>query len=98
MVEEVDVNEFLSRDEVKKQITEKLLKDWERYRKQMSLMALDAPLAVLNLPKTLEKILNRNGIFRVYELSGADFTKIEGISEAAINRLTASFNEFISIS
>lgn len=97
VVEEVKVDEFLNREEIKKQITERLLKDWERYRKTLSLMALDAPLSILNLPKAIEKALNRNGIFRINELSSTDFTKIEGLTESAIDRLTTCFNEFVSI-
>jgi hypothetical protein len=96
-VEKITNQEFLNTEEVKKKISERLLQDWERYRKSMSLMALDAPLSILNLPKSIEKALNSHGIHRVFELSCANFTEIEGLSEIAVDRLTTCFNEFLSI-
>lgn len=96
-VEKITTQEFLNTEEVKKKISEKLLQDWERYRKSMSLMALDAPISILNLPKSLEKALNSHGIHRLFELSCTNFTEIEGLSDVAVDRLTTSFNEFLAI-
>lgn len=78
-------------------INEELLKGLTNYRNTLSYMAGDAPIGVLCLPKTIEKILLRNGCLRVYDLFDCDFAKIKGLGKVRIRNLTSSLNEFLSI-
>ena len=80
-----------------KDIELQALKKLEDYRNLMAYMAADAPISVLNIPKSVEKVLHNQGVFRVYDLINRDFTKIEGISESRLRNLTTSFNQFISM-
>lgn len=80
-----------------KRINAELLQNLETYRKGMSFMACDAPIAVLCLPKVIETVLIRNDCLRIYDLFNRDFTKIKGIGKSRIRDLTASLNQFITI-
>jgi hypothetical protein len=97
MINDLDAEKILSQEDVKKKISEELVKNLSRYRNSLKLMALDAPISLLNLPRVVEKVLSDNGLHRIYDLSDIDFVEIKGLTETARNRLTASFNEFISM-
>ena len=67
------------------------------YRKTLSYMSANVPLGVLCLPKSLEKILLRNGFIRVYDLIGCDFTKIEGVGDGRADLLASRLDEFFTV-
>jgi hypothetical protein len=79
------------------QASKKLKKCLDNYHKISILMAGDAPLQALCLPKNVETILLDNGYARIYELFNLDLTKIEGLSSAHIGDLTARLNEFMAM-
>ena len=87
----------LNQSDIEK-INKKLIESLENYKKTLSYMAGDAPIQVLCLPKVIETVLINNGILRIYDLFNCDFTKIKGLGEARIKRLTSSLGEFISVS
>lgn len=80
-----------------KKIKEELLKKLEEYRKAMKLMAADAPLGILCLPKVIEKALLDHGCLRVYDLFNLDFTEVKGLGETRIRDLTSRLDQFISM-
>jgi len=83
--------------EKKERIKKELIKSFGRYQKVCSLMACDGPISILNLPKSIEKILAQNGILRLYEVLDADLTKIESLTDAGRTRLTACLDQFRSM-
>ena len=91
------IDNGLNKDEVLKHINMQLVKSLEAYRQTMSYMCADAPLGVLCLPKVIETILKSNGIARVYDLFGLDFTKIKGIGDRRRRDLTSRLNEFLAM-
>ena len=92
-IEEVIDPEIEKRENVKRE----LIKSFGRYQKVMSLMAVDGPVSILGLPKNIQKILEDNGILRLYEILNIDLTKIEGLSDIELKRLTASLDKFSSM-
>ena len=92
----IDQNESI--ETVKKEINIKLLESLKNYKNIISMMFGDAPLGVLCLPKTIEKILSENGVLRVYDLFNRDLFKIEGLSDSARGNLTSRLDQFISMS
>lgn len=80
--------------EKREKIAKELVKSFGRYQKVLSLMAIDGPIAILGLPKNIEKILENNDILRLYEILNVDLTKIEGLSNIERERLTACLNKF----
>jgi hypothetical protein len=92
-----DVEKGLDRDKLLREIREKTLQGLKEYEKVISLMACDAPLSVLCIPKIVEKTLNENGIHRVYELLHTDFIKIEALSVIQARDLTARLDQFITM-
>lgn len=92
-----NVNEKIEYDIMMQKIKENLLQNLKEYKKKMSYMTSDAPIAILCLPKEIERILSDSGCLRVYDLLDRDFTKIEGLGESGIRKLTTRFNEFISM-
>lgn len=79
-------------------IKKKLVESLENYRKTLSYMYADAPIACLCLSNVVEKILINKGCLRIYDLFDRDFTEIEGMTNARIRELTARLDEFISVS
>lgn len=97
MINNLENDDIFQQEDVKKKISEELIKNLQRYRKSLNLMALDAPISLLNLPKSIEKVLSQNGILRIYDLSDREFTEIVGLNEVMRNRLTTCFNEFLAM-
>lgn len=87
------VNE-LPESEINK-INKQLIESLENYRKTIDLMLTDAPIEVLNLPNSLNKILINEGCLRVYDLFNRDLTKIKGIGKTRIRDLSTRLQEFI---
>ena len=92
-IETVIDPEIEKRENVKRE----LIKSFGRYQKVMSLMAIDGPVSILGLPKNIQKILEDNGILRLYEILNMDLVKIEGLSDVDRTRLTSSLNKFSSM-
>jgi hypothetical protein len=78
-------------------LKEELSKSFEAYRTTMQFLSADAPIEVLCLPKTIEKILLDAGCLRVYDLFDMDFTEIKGLGPVRIRDLTSRFQKFISM-
>jgi hypothetical protein len=79
-------------------LNKKTLEKFKNYRDIVTCLSADVPIECLCLPDKVQKILNKNGFFRVYDLLNLDFTKIEGISKAAVGDLASRLNEFVSMS
>lgn len=80
-----------------KQVKIELIKSLKTYQKTMNVLACDAPISVLCLPKALENALLNAGFLRIYEILNLDLTEIKGIGKTRRNLLTARLNEFISM-
>lgn len=91
------VNENFEYDVKIKKINEELRRCLHDYRKSIEFMLADAPLGILCLPKTTEKVLLDNGCLRVYDMLNVDFTKIEGLTDIALSGLTTRLNQFLSM-
>lgn len=95
--DEVILENSLENNEQLKKIREEVLKKYKDYHKVMLLMATDAPLEIMCLPKPLENILLRNGFLRVYDLINVDFTKIKGLGVKRSRNLATSLDQFVSM-
>lgn len=84
-------NEFVN--EIKK----KTLDSYKDFRKMTRYLAADAPIAILCLPKTVEKLLINSDILRIYDLFDLDLTKIEGLTDTGVNVITTRLQNFISM-
>lgn len=92
----MDNNEEVIDPEIEKRerISKELVKSFGRYQKVISLMAIDGPVSLLCLPKNIQKILEKNGISRLYEILDMDLTEIKGITDIDRARLTSCLNKF----
>lgn len=77
---------------------EKYKEDLAHYRTVLHYMGSNVPIGVLCLPKSLEKILLRDGCVRVYDLINRDLTKIEGMGDRRRDLLASRLDEFFSVS
>ncbi len=93
-----DVNIKIEKDmelaKIRKEVFDKL----KEYQKTMTYMVADAPIAVLCLPKTIERKLLADSCLRVYDLLDRDLTEIEGLDDVSIGDLTSRLNQFFSMS
>ncbi len=80
-----------------KKINKKLLESLDNYRKFVSYMAGDMPIEAMCLNKTIEKVLLKNGIVRVYDLFDRDLTKIKGIGKVRGRNLNTCLEQFLSL-
>lgn len=80
-----------------KQVKVELLKSLKNYQKTMNVLACDAPISALCLPKALENALLNAGFLRIYEILNLDLTEIKGIGKTRRNLLASRLNEFVSI-
>ena len=92
-----NVNNNIDFDLKIKQIREEVLKKFSEYKKTVNYMAADAPISVLQLPNTTEKILLDNGLLRIYDLFDLDFIKIKGLGIARVRDLTSRLDQFLSM-
>ena len=67
------------------------------YQTTMRYLAADAPIEVLCLPKTTEKMLLDSGFLRIYDLFDIDLVKIKGIGVTRVRQLTTSLDKFFSM-
>ncbi len=91
MFEEIDYEKL--DEQTKGKIKADLLKKFSEYQTFMSMLGADGPIEILCLPKTIEKILLRNGCVRVYDLFNMDFTKIKGLGIKRIGHLTTCLDQ-----
>jgi hypothetical protein len=91
------INSNIEYDMQLKKIREEVLKKFDDYRQIIGMMAADAPLGILCLPKKLEGILLDNGLNRVYDLFNCDFAEIKGLNDTSIGKLTASLEQFTTM-
>lgn len=89
----MDDNEKIMQRELKK-IQKKFLKQINSYKDFIRQCELDAPIEVLCLPNDILSILHREGITRVFHLSGRDFTKIKGLGHVRLGILQTSLDKF----
>ena len=99
LTEQVDIEKLPEKVQqtIKSETTKELIKSLSKYRHAMDIMACDAPISVLCLPKVIESILINQGYDRVYTLLNLDFTKIKGFGEIRCRKLATRLNEFLSI-
>lgn len=81
----------------KQKLKEMVAKKLAEYQKTISYMSADAPISILCLPKSVETVLLRNNLLRVYDLFNRDFSEIEGLNETRVRDLTASLDKFLSM-
>ena len=89
-----NVNNNLEHEMQMQKIREKVLQKFQEYKKTIDYMAADAPIEILCLPLKIEKILIKNGLFRIYNLFDVDFTKIKGLGKTRIGQLTSRLDQF----
>ena len=94
-IEEVDT--ILFDDEQKKKINDELKKSLGVYRANIAIMSLDAPIGVLCLSKSIEKILLSNDIKRLYDLVNRDLREIKGINDVTARDLASCLDQFLSM-
>lgn len=92
-----DINSNFDHDMKMQKLREELSKSFSQYKDTMRMLAADAPIEILCLPGSIEKILLNNGCCRVYDLFDMDFTKIEGLGPVRIRHLTSSLDKFFSM-
>ena len=92
-----NVNTNFEHDLEVKKIKEELLQKFEDYRITINYMAADAPISILCLQSSTEKILIDNGFLRVYDIFNVDFTKIKGLGVVRIRDLTTRIDQFLSM-
>ena len=92
-----NVNNNFEHDVDMAKLKEELKQKFQDYQKTMKYMLADAPIAILCLPISLEKILVDQGFLRVYDLFNADFVKIKGIGVVRVKQLTACLDKFFSM-
>lgn len=79
-------------------VNERLKIDFQQYRQTVAFLGANVPLGVLCLPGALENLLRKQGIDRVYDCIGRDFSKIKGLGERRIDLLTSRLDEFFAVS
>lgn len=94
--DKLNKNDEIAKIEMQK-IHKHFLEGLENYRKTLSYMYGDAPIGVLCLDKSLERVLINADILRVYDLFNRDLTEIKGIGEARFRNLTTSLDKFLSV-
>ena len=92
-----DVNNNLEYQLDMQRLREELKKKFDEYQTTMKYMLADAPIQVLNLPTSVEKILLNEGFLRIYDLFNVDFVKIKGLGITRIRNLTSSLDKFFSM-
>lgn len=78
-------------------LKEELRKKFSDYQTTMKFMLADAPIEILCLNPTIEKILLDQGFLRIYDLFNVDLVEIKGIGVVRVKQLTASLDKFFSM-
>lgn len=80
---------YIKKDEISKSLN--------RYRKLMSILENDLPIACLCLPKVIENKLINMGCLRIYDVIDLDLTKIKGLGKSRLALLNSRLDQFISV-
>lgn len=94
----VKKKKVLTQEILDKQVSQELEKSLSIFRKSLSFMAGDAPIEVLCLPKSVQTVLLKQGLLRVYDLFNRDLVKIKGIGKIRARNLATCLDQFLSIS
>lgn len=78
-------------------IKHNFLKQVSDYKNYLHNASLDVPIEVLCLPKSINKILLRNGLSRVKDIPAFDLTEIKGLGEKSITLIRFRIDEFLSM-
>jgi hypothetical protein len=92
-----NINNNFEKDLDMAKLKEELKRKFADYQTTMKYMLADAPIEVLCLPSTTEKILLDHGFLRIYDLFDVDLVKIKGIGVARVRHLTSSLDKFFSM-
>jgi hypothetical protein len=92
-----DINSNFEHDMKMQKLREELSKSFSQYKDTMRMLAADAPIEILCLPSSIQKVLLDSGCSRVYDLFDLDFTKIKGLGPVRIRNLTTSLDQFFSM-
>lgn len=92
-----NVNTNFEKDMKIAKIREEVLKKFDEYRKTINYMAADAPIQILCLPSSIEKLLLDNGLLRIYDLFDVDFIKIKGFGIVRTRELTSCLDKFFAM-
>ena len=94
-VENLNIN--LEQDIDMQKLKEELRKKFSEYKKTMKFLAADAPVGILCLPVSVERLLADKGFLRIYDLLDVDLVKIEGLSVSRIRDLASRLDQFLSM-
>ena len=78
-------------------IKHNFLKQVNDYRNYLHDVSLDIPIEVLCLPKSINKILLRNGLSRVKNVAAFDLTKVKGLGDKRIDLIRFRIDEFLAM-
>ncbi len=92
-----NVNTNVEYDLDMKKLKQDLKKSLDTYQKSMRYLVGDMPIAVLCLPKTIERILFNQGFLRIYDLFDVDLVKIKGLGVVRVRHLTSCLDKFFSM-
>ena len=97
MSDDNNLSDTFEQDLDMQKLKEELRKSFAKYQTTMKYMLADAPIGVLCLPETIEKILLDQGFLRIYDLFDVDLVKVKGLGIVRIKQLTASLDKFFSM-
>jgi len=89
-----NINNNFENDLDMKKLKDELKKRFQEYNTTMRYMLADAPIEILCLPPTLEKILTDQGFLRIYDLFNIDLVKVKGLGAIRSRQLTSSLDKF----
>ena len=92
-----NINKNVEYDIDMQKLKKELQKRFSDYQKTMKFMTADAPISILCLPSSTQKVLLNSGLLRIYDLFDVDLIKIEGLNEARISDLTTRLDQFFSM-
>lgn len=93
----LEVSKSFEQDMEMAKLKQELAKKFSEYQKTMKYMLADAPIEVLCLPETIQKILLDQGFLRVYDLFDVDFTEVKFMGPVRIKQLTSSLDKFFAM-
>lgn len=97
MTDDLDVSPTFEQDLDMARLKKELAKKFDEYQTTIKYMLADAPIEVLCLPKTIEKILLDQGFLRIYDLFNVDLVEIKGIGVTRVQQLTTCLDKFFSM-
>lgn len=92
-----NISDNFENDMKMKKLREELSKSFEQYKNTMRLLTCDAPIEILCLPNSIEKVLLNSGYLRVYDLIDLDLTEIKGLDLTRAGQLTSCLDQFFSM-